>query len=258
MSMLVCGLAEAQPSVTPVDTIRVDSGAVYVSTGTSGEVDVTAEMPAGAFSLRGDPVEMTAWVDRAEGQPADLHGAQIFEADSMVRGVRTMQLLRLSPDSASAYQLEASNGVWAGALTLPDTAARHLFVALYNPKGPPPAEARPPANSRHQNAAARASALTPAYPEELRQQGITGGVLMQFVVDTTGRVDPRTIAVLRSTHPLFALAVRQALPNMKYRPATIDGRRVRQLVQEPFAFGIAPAALPWQPFPRSRPPLSPM
>jgi periplasmic protein TonB len=115
-----------------------------------------------------------------------------------------------------------------------------------------------PTNSRHETAAAPVSAMTPEYPEELREQGVTGGVLMQFVVDTTGRVDPRTIALLRCSHPLFALAVRQALPKMKFRSATIDGHRVRQLVQEPFAFGLAPAALPWPPPPTSRPPLAPM
>ena len=64
-------------------------------------------------------------------------------------------------------------------------------------------------------------------------------MLAQFVVDTTGRAQPGSFKVLKSTHELFTLAVKNALPQMRFLPAEIGGRKVKQLVQQPFAFAIA-------------------
>jgi protein TonB len=78
----------------------------------------------------------------------------------------------------------------------------------------------------------------PKYPDILRQAGVEGDVLATFTVDTTGRADPASFKVLRSTHELFANAVKQALPAMRFTPAKVGGKKVRQLVQQPFAFAI--------------------
>jgi protein TonB len=80
---------------------------------------------------------------------------------------------------------------------------------------------------------------TPRYPDILRQAGVEGEVLAQFVVDTTGRAESGSFKVLKSSHDLFAQAVRSALPGMRFIPAEVGGRRVKQLVQQPFAFAIA-------------------
>lgn len=79
----------------------------------------------------------------------------------------------------------------------------------------------------------------PRYPELLRSAGVEGDVLAQFVVDTTGLVEVGSIRVLRSAHPLFAQAVERVLPLARFIPAEAGGRRVRQLVQQPFTFAIA-------------------
>jgi TonB family protein len=78
----------------------------------------------------------------------------------------------------------------------------------------------------------------PRYPDELRSKGISGCVLVQFVVDTTGRADTTTFKVLRMSHLGFAQAARAALPGLRYTPAELQGRKVRQLVQQPFDFSI--------------------
>ncbi len=44
--------------------------------------------------------------------------------------------------------------------------------------------------------------------------------------------------VLKTTHELFGSAVKNALPGMRFIPAEVGGRRVRQLVQQPFTFAI--------------------
>jgi TonB family protein len=76
----------------------------------------------------------------------------------------------------------------------------------------------------------------PRYPDALRSANIQGEVLVQFVVDTTGRAEMNTFKVLRSTDMLFTSAVRRAVPDFEFEPAMIANGKVRQLVQMPFYF----------------------
>lgn len=78
----------------------------------------------------------------------------------------------------------------------------------------------------------------PRYPEMLRAAGIEGEVRAQFVVDTLGRADVATLRILQSDHPQFAESIRSALPRLRFAPAEVRGIRVRQLVQQPFRFGL--------------------
>jgi protein TonB len=79
---------------------------------------------------------------------------------------------------------------------------------------------------------------TPRYPDILKSAGVEGEVVVAFVVDTTGRADIASLKILKSTHELFAAAVRTALPSMRFLPAEVGGKKVKQLVQQPFAFNI--------------------
>ena len=76
----------------------------------------------------------------------------------------------------------------------------------------------------------------PLYPEQLLFTGVPGQVLAEFVVDTLGRVELDTFGVISSTNIKFTQAVQRALPEWAYAPAVLNGRRVRQLVQQPFHF----------------------
>jgi protein TonB len=78
----------------------------------------------------------------------------------------------------------------------------------------------------------------PRYPDMLRSANVEGEVLAQFVVDTTGHADMSTFKVLKSTHDLFTNAVKNTLPNMKFFPAEVGGKKVKQLVQMPFQFSL--------------------
>jgi protein TonB len=78
----------------------------------------------------------------------------------------------------------------------------------------------------------------PRYPDMLRSANVEGEVLVQFVVDTTGRVERGSVKVLKSSHELFTNSVQSALNNMRFYPAEIGGRKVKQLVQQPFNFAL--------------------
>lgn len=79
----------------------------------------------------------------------------------------------------------------------------------------------------------------PVYPPAMAREGKEGHVLMRYVVDTTGRVDMTMSAMLQSSHPLFAEAVREVLPRMRFTPAMVGGQKVRQLVEQNFTFRMA-------------------
>ncbi len=78
----------------------------------------------------------------------------------------------------------------------------------------------------------------PSYPLDLLEQGLEGLVDAQFVVDTSGAVEPRSVEIIQGTHPGFIASVREALRLMRFRPAVMGSRKVRQLVQQRFRFEI--------------------
>jgi TonB family protein len=80
----------------------------------------------------------------------------------------------------------------------------------------------------------------PAYPLDLLAKRVEGMALVRYVVDTTGFADTESFTVIRATDPAFARAVREALPYMRFSPAKIGPKKVRQLVEQPFTFKISP------------------
>jgi hypothetical protein len=63
-------------------------------------------------------------------------------------------------------------------------------------------------------------------------------VTAEWVVDTVGLADSASFRVVSSTHPQFTNAVREVLPMMRFRPAVLDGRHVRQYVRQQFRFEL--------------------
>ena len=98
-------------------------------------------------------------------------------------------------------------------------------------------------------------AVAPDYPGAAASQGLGGRVVAEYVVDTTGRVDTTTFRVIESSHELFTAAVRQVLPRMRFTPAEVGGRKVKQLVRQPFDFN-APTPPPAPPPAAARPPVT--
>jgi hypothetical protein len=75
----------------------------------------------------------------------------------------------------------------------------------------------------------------PSYPETLLQVNLPGSVRVQYVVDTTGRPDPRTM-VAHPSHVLLRISVLNALPTWRFVPAVLDGRKVPVRMEEAFVF----------------------
>lgn len=80
--------------------------------------------------------------------------------------------------------------------------------------------------------------LAPRYPRALRSAQVQGEVLVQFIVGPSGGAEMVSFKVLKASHTLFAHSVRQAMASMRFHPAKIGDRRVRQLVVQPFSFTL--------------------
>lgn len=78
----------------------------------------------------------------------------------------------------------------------------------------------------------------PRYPELLRQAGVEGSVLLEAIIDTTGRVDSASLSVVFATNPEFAAAARESAKRTLFRPGRVNGRAVRISVRLPFEFRI--------------------
>ena len=113
---------------------------------------------------------------------------------------------------------------------------------ITGPAGP----ARPAADGIHTKSTVDRAVIPsrnnaqPDYPGAMRAAGVDGSVLVQFVVDTTGRVEAASVSILRATHEQFGEAVRRWLGRTRYSPAEVAGRRVRQLVQQEVGFTLRP------------------
>ena len=84
------------------------------------------------------------------------------------------------------------------------------------------------------------SAAPPRYPVALRESGVSGRVVIRFVVDTLGRAELGDVVIVEATHALFADAVKNALERYHFSPGAVEGRKVRTMVQLPFTFSLRP------------------
>jgi protein TonB len=79
----------------------------------------------------------------------------------------------------------------------------------------------------------------PQYPAALASVGVEGRVLVQFVIDTTGKVEPASINIVDSTHPAFESVARRAISGSNFRPAHLSSVPVRQLTRQSVRFVAA-------------------
>ena len=82
------------------------------------------------------------------------------------------------------------------------------------------------------------SAPQPPYPELLRQARIGGRVLIEAIIDTSGRAERHSVRIVQSPDPAFDSGSRNWILNALFRPARVHGRAVRVLIQVPLDYRI--------------------
>jgi TonB family protein len=84
--------------------------------------------------------------------------------------------------------------------------------------------------------------VTPIYPVAMSLTKTEAEVVVEFVIDTTGRV--RDAKCISSPHPAFAEPAVAAIDGWRFLPATKDGHAVNTRVRIPVKFRMGDVRLP--------------
>ena len=76
------------------------------------------------------------------------------------------------------------------------------------------------------------------YPPVLQSAGVTGRVMAQFIVDTTGHAEPGSFRVISSTNKAFEESARETILKSVFRPGRVRGQAVRVIVQQAVSFNL--------------------
>ena len=214
---MVGGRAVLAPSRTPVAGVRVLLLRADAGSGAAGAptvVDSAVTAADGVFYVSGPAagtfrLELRMRGDEADAQfespPIALAVGEVVERDFM-----------LTPVARAAVQPAGTGGGPAGR-------EPYLEIQVEQP-------------------VQQLVLVRPEFPRELRDRPAVPSadlrVLVQFVVDTRGRPDMRTFRVLEAADGLLISPVRAAVSQSRFKPARLGGRPVRQLVQQPYHFGV--------------------
>lgn len=83
-----------------------------------------------------------------------------------------------------------------------------------------------------------ARTLQRLYPPLLRDQGVSGQVVVQFVVTPQGRIDPSSVRIISASHDAFVGPTREVLGQFRFSAAEVNGNRVRMLTQIPVTWQV--------------------
>src|SRR5436309_9836092 len=86
------------------------------------------------------------------------------------------------------------------------------------------------------------SAPPPIYPQLLKQAGIQGRVILHAIVDTTGRVEPASVRIIKSPSQAFNQPTKDWVLKALFRPARLHGRGVRVFINLPVDYSLTAAS----------------
>jgi hypothetical protein len=189
-------------------------GAAVVATTASGIVDlpdvpgVFVKWLAPPERIGGQEAQREQLKFVALGEPeAEVRGSRLVKAEE-VRPIETRQASGLDLVTAEAApEVESRDSVFT-VIEVDSAATRYAWSAA------------------------------PAYPPAMLEAKREGYVKARWVVDEGGYADTATFKLIDWTADEFAKAVRDALPFMRFSPAKMGDKSVKQLVEQEFTFRI--------------------
>jgi len=82
----------------------------------------------------------------------------------------------------------------------------------------------------------RTKTVRPVYPDAVQHARIEGIVWLQLIISETGRIE--SVVVTRSLHPILDQCAIDAAQKWKYRPALLNRRPVRVIVNVAVRFSV--------------------
>jgi TonB family protein len=231
-------------------------GLTMLPAAASGQVRVSSHTGRGwmqlnaagqTFVVRADSQSLAAWSDSAAALTARNAEARFAYFDSVLGATQAMTFVRLSAGPASAYEIIGEDGQYKGSIQVSHDSAQAILAKLH---GINAGKSSPDSSIVHapgapffvieveRQAVPRPGQAAARYPRAAVRQREEGVVLVQVVVDTTGRTDMSRFKILRSSDSVFSNAVREAMVTQRFFPAERNGRLVAELIQQPFAFNL--------------------
>ncbi|HKW08865.1 MAG TPA: energy transducer TonB [Gemmatimonadaceae bacterium] len=197
-------------------------------------------------------------------RPEHLSGDSVSQREPMLYGVYDFSLLRSGvisrviasvPSMTPAFDasvLAALNAMIADSIAALVTGALDVdAVALELRITTGPSDSRfrvPPATvfratfPRLKMVDAKVSGVAPLaeYPDDERDDGLDGEVLLHVVIDVSGAAVIPTMEVVHATSPSFALAAARTLARYHFTPAHVGTCPVPQVIEVPFWFSLRP------------------
>lgn len=211
----------------------------------SAEQEYTIAMRAMARSfLSGDPADQNWQMTKQWLEAADEFDDEEAPYTLAVLGIMRPEIADLSEDEIlDLLQRSSDRGnfragelleLYIGGRSLPD-AARHVLQTPYMDRYTQAHRESVTATGDNQTRMPMARRLiSPLYPTSMRLAEEEGKVVIEFVVDTTGRV--RQPIVIKSTHPAFEDKALHAVRRWRFDPALKEGRLVNAKMRVPVIF----------------------
>lgn len=173
---------------------------------------------------------------RLSGAKMVMTSADSLVNEALVRAVvaaDSARALAPLPDSMAGDPVD----LWLELMPLPDTAGAILMNAeALQGIETTDVFARPGYHGPVQQVPKMVSHPPVEYPSAARASGVADTITIQFVIDTRGHPDPRSMKVVAGHYLEFADAARGVVRGSRYRPGRILGCPVSTLVQQPVFF----------------------
>ncbi len=76
------------------------------------------------------------------------------------------------------------------------------------------------------------------YPRMMQQAGVEGVVVIQAIVDSSGRVEKGSVVVIQTSNPAFDGAAKRLVERSLFQPGRVGNTPVRVLIQIPVHFSL--------------------
>jgi protein TonB len=170
--------------------------------------------PSRQFVLPPEPVEMTDTVETSRSQPVVAPVPQIPDSPQPIRWNSITQPI----------EPPVPEGPISDTIKIPES---------WSPGGTRPAVFDP---SMLDQQPAPSFQARPLYPSKMKQEGQSGSVLVDFIVDSEGNV--RNASAVRFTTPDFAASAVSAVSRWKFKPGRRAGHAVFTHLQVPIEFTL--------------------
>lgn len=194
----------APPAVPRTETARPVSGG---GGGGGGSLVLSANPPPRGFRTVVAPTDIPADIP-----PVDLSESALDPRDFSGRG----------SEGGVAWGVVGGTGPLEQSPVTPEEMGDVVYAATYDHARFEPAQL--------------ITQPTPRYPPAMLQIGVSGRVVLEFIVDTLGTVEGRSIEVVESSHRAFEQPAEESVRQAVFRPARLGSMPVRQRSRQPISF----------------------